>query len=70
MQSISTLIQVDNLTELNLVDLSKVIPAIEQAVEIQKLHLEVNPEDPDAADRMRNTRVLLCFLHFRRLGLQ
>lgn len=65
----TSVLQVDKLTELNLIDLSKIIPTIEQAVEIQKLHLEVNPEDPDAAERIRNARVLLSFLQFRHLGL-
>lgn len=66
----NSILEVDSLKELNLIDISKVIPAMEQAVEIQKLHLSINPNDVDASERMRNTRVLLCFLHFRNLGLQ
>lgn len=60
---------VDLLTELNLIDISKVIPDLEQTIEIQKVHLSSNPTDQEIKDRMKNNRLLLSFLYFRKLGL-
>lgn len=60
---------IDMLTELNLLDVSKVIPDLEQAVEIHQIHLSINPKDQDIKDRLKNVKLLLCFLHFRKQGL-
>jgi hypothetical protein len=60
---------IEDLTELNLIDVSKVIPDLEQTVEIQRIHLSVNPNDREVKERMKNIRLLLSFLHFRKLGL-
>lgn len=57
-----------SLTELDLVDISKIIPALEQDVEVQQLKLSVDA-DADTEARILHVRALLCFLRCRQLGL-
>jgi hypothetical protein len=47
-----------------------VIPVIENGLEIEKLNLSLNDDRLQVEQRIRDTRVLLSFLHARRLGLK
>jgi hypothetical protein len=62
--------QKENIIEvLELLPPEHIIRALEKGVEIEKLNLLANPDDDEAQQIVRSSRVLLAFLYTRKLGL-
>jgi hypothetical protein len=68
--TIKPFVAAELLTDFAIVDMTKVIPSIEQALELQKLHYHISPDDEETIQRVRELRVLLCCLRYRELGFQ